>query len=115
MFQQRCATAKQEGWWGKIGDKLNREGDDGESDQEEARVSRNLFDLFEQADRAEKAVTPAAWGMDQGTVRADQGHPGEQERRTNPSPVRDELEQATKHNHTPEQSPDAQTKVSDAD
>ena len=25
MFQQRWVTAKQEGWWEKIGDKLNRE------------------------------------------------------------------------------------------
>ena len=32
--------------------------------------------------------------MDQGSERAEQGHPGEQERRTNPSPVEDELEQA---------------------
>ena len=47
MFQQRCATAKQEGWCEKIFDKLNRESNDGESDQEEARVSLNLFDLLE--------------------------------------------------------------------
>ena len=31
MFQQRCATAKQEGWWRKICDKLNRDGNNGES------------------------------------------------------------------------------------
>ena len=29
-------------------------------DHEEARVSRNLFDLLKQTDRAEKAVTTAA-------------------------------------------------------
>ena len=29
--------------------------DDGESDHEEARVSRNLFDLFEQADSRESS------------------------------------------------------------
>ena len=54
---------------GKICDKLDRESNDGESDHEEARVSRNLFDLFEQTDRAEEAVATAAWGMDQGTER----------------------------------------------
>ena len=71
MFQQRCATAKQQGWWEKICDKLNKESHDRESDHEEARVSRHLFDLFEQADRAEKPVTTAAWRMDQGTKRAE--------------------------------------------
>ena len=45
----------------KICDKFNREGNDGMSDHEDARVSRNHFDLFEQADRAERAVTTAAW------------------------------------------------------
>ena len=98
MFQQRCVTAKQEGWWENICDKLNRESNDGESDQEEARVSRNLFDLPEQTERAEKAGTTAARRMDQGTERAEQGHFGEERRRTNPSPERDELEQAI-HNH----------------
>ena len=83
MFQQRCVTLKQEDWLEKICDKLNRESNDGESDHEEARVSRPSFDLFEQTDIAEKAVT--------GTERAEQG--GEQ-RWTNPSPERDELEQA---------------------
>ena len=79
---------------GKICDRLNREGNDGESDHEEARVSRNLFDRFEQADRAERAATTTALSMDQGAERAEQGHPGEQQRLTNPSPERDGLEQA---------------------
>ena len=94
MFQQRCVTLKQEDWLEKICDKLNRESNDGESDHEEARVSRQSFDLFEQTDRAEKAVTTAARRMDQGTERAEQGHFGEEQRWTNPSPERDELEQA---------------------
>ena len=59
MFQQRCMTAKQEGWWDKICDKLNRERNDGESDHEEARISRNLFDLFEPTARTEEAITTA--------------------------------------------------------
>ena len=79
---------------GKICDKLNKESNDGESDREEPRVSRNLFELFEQTDRAEKSATTAARGVDQGTERAEQGHSGEQQRCTNPSPERDELEQA---------------------
>ena len=62
---------------GKICDKLNKESNDGESDREEPRVSRNLFDLFEQTDRAEKAVTTAAFA-DQGIERAEQGHFGEE-------------------------------------
>ena len=57
-------------------------------------MSRNLFDLFEETDRAEKAVTTAARRMVQGTERAEQGHFREQQRWTNPSPERDELEQA---------------------
>ena len=53
-----------------------------------------FFDPFEQTDRAGKAVTTAARGMDQGTERPEQGHSGEQQRCTNASLERDELEQA---------------------
>ena len=87
MFQQRCMTAKQEGRRDKICDKLNREINDVESDHEEARISRNLSDLFEQTARTEEAMTTAAQGTGrretngivtgQETERAEQGHFGE--------------------------------------
>ena len=101
----RCSDAKsaekpRSCWWEKVCDKLNRASNDGESDHEEARVSRNLFDLFEQTDRTEIAVTTAARRMVQGTERAEQGHFGEEQRRTNPTPERDELEQATQSSIT---------------
>ena len=52
----RRRAGGQEVWWDKFGDKLNRERNDGESDHEEARISRNLFDLFEQTARTEEAM-----------------------------------------------------------
>ena len=48
MLQQRCVRARQEGWWDQMCEKRKHEAEDGESELEKARVSRNLFDLFEQ-------------------------------------------------------------------
>ena len=90
-------TAKQESWWGTICDNLIRERNDGQSDHEEARISGNLFDQFEQTARIEEAITTATTnGMVTGreTERAEQGHFGEEQSRTNPFPERDEREQA---------------------
>ena len=81
-------TAKQESWWDKICDKLSRERNDGESDREEATISRNLFDLFEQTARTEEATE---WWTGQEAQSAEQGHFGEEQSRTNPFPERNEL------------------------
>ena len=53
MHQQRCVSAKQERWWDQICEKRKHEAEDGESELEEARVSRNMLDLFEQLGQAE--------------------------------------------------------------
>ena len=52
-FQQRCMSAKQEGWWERICEKRNKDRTDDDSEQDEARVSRNLFALFEQSAQTE--------------------------------------------------------------
>ena len=46
-------SAKQRGWWDLICEKRKQEADDGENELEEARMSRNLFDLVEQMGQAE--------------------------------------------------------------
>ena len=74
---EACWDCKQESWQDKICGKLSRERNDGQSDHEEARISRNLFDLFEQTARTEEAITTATTnGMltGQETERAEQGH-----------------------------------------
>ena len=84
-----------------------------ERDNEEARISRNLFDLFEQTARTQEAITTATThGMVTGqeTERAEQGHTGEEQSRINPVPERVEKEQAIQDTITclgnlPEQKP----------
>ena len=46
-------SAKQEGWTEKVRNKLSEEMNEGESNIEETRVSRCLFDLFEQCVQVE--------------------------------------------------------------
>ena len=70
MFQQRCMSAKHEGWWETICEKLSKETNDGESDLEEAKVSRNLFDLFEQSAQTEATTAATATPEEEATTRA---------------------------------------------
>ena len=55
---------------GTICEKLSKETNDGESDLEEARVSRNLFDLFEQSAQAEATTAAAATPEEEASTRA---------------------------------------------
>ena len=74
---------------GKICDKRSKEMNDGESDLEEARVSRNLFDLFEHKrtsgsyntcglkHREQKRAQKASEEQDQKTQEKTKNHEGE--------------------------------------
>ena len=46
MLQQRCPNVRKEVWWDLIQARRNQEANHNDEEQEDAKVSRNLFDLF---------------------------------------------------------------------
>ena len=60
VLQQRCMSSKQGVWWDVICEKRDWEADDGNSELEEARVSRILFNLFEQSEQVEATAAATA-------------------------------------------------------